>query len=341
MNLEELVLTIQKAAMLRSDYVDNRHLSAFRLFNGFIEGFPELAIDIYARTLVIYNYANPPEAIGDLIPPIVNNIHALFPWIHTAVVKARFSPDLAARRGAVIFGEKCDDRLRENGIWYAIDLQMSADSSFYLDTRHAREWINQHVENMRVLNTFAYTGSLGIAAKAGEASQVIHLDKSRKSLNLAKTSYSLNGFPVNKADFVCEDFFIWTSRLRRSEHHFDMVILDPPFFSQTSAGRVDLNTQYSRLINKVRPLVTEGGYMIAINNALFVSGAAFFSQLEAICQDGFLEIEELIKAPSDFCGFPETRLGTFPTDPKPFNHPTKIAVLKVSRVKSSQSSFSS
>jgi 23S rRNA (cytosine1962-C5)-methyltransferase len=341
MSLEELIRIIQKAAEFRSGYIDNQHLSAFRLFNGFIEGFPELAIDIYARTLVIYNYANPPEAIQDLIIPIMNNLRELYPWIHAVVVKKRFSSDLAARRGAVIFGEKYDIRLRENGIWYAIDLQMSADSSFYLDTRHIREWINQHAENTRVLNTFAYTGSLGVAAKAGGASQVIHLDKSRKSLNLAKTSYSLNGFPVSKSDFVCEDFFTWTSRLRRSEHRFDMIILDPPFFSLTSSGRVDLNTQYSRLINKVRSLAAAGGYIIAINNALFVSGVTYISQLEKLCQDGYLRIEELIMVPPDFSGFLETRLGKYPADPKPFNHPTKITVLKVLKVKSAKRSFSS
>jgi len=339
MNLHELLITIQKASDLRSGWMDDHHQSAFRLFNGFIEGFPDLAIDIYARSIVIYNYANPPEAILDLINPITSFLRDLYTWIRVVVVKTRFSPDLAARHGLVMVGDQSDDRVREHGIWYAIDLRMTSDSSLYLDTRYLREWIKQHSVNRCVLNTFAYTGSLGVAAKAGGASQVIHLDKSRKSLNLAKTSYLLNGFPINKSDFISEDFFTCTSRLRRSEQRFDMVFLDPPFFSQTSAGRVDLNKQYSRLINKIRPLIIEDGYIIAINNALFVSGTDFLSQLEELCLGGFLGIETLIPVPPDFSGFPEMRLGSFPADPQPFNHPTKIAILKVLKVKSSARAF--
>jgi 23S rRNA (cytosine1962-C5)-methyltransferase len=81
MNLEELQTTIQKASELRSGFMDDHHLSAFRLFNGFIEGIPDLAVDIYARTLVIYNYANPPESIQDMINPISTFLSNLYPWI--------------------------------------------------------------------------------------------------------------------------------------------------------------------------------------------------------------------------------------------------------------------
>jgi 23S rRNA (cytosine1962-C5)-methyltransferase len=340
MKIEEILTTVQIASDLRSGWLDDHHQSAFRLFNGFIEGFPDLAIDIYARTLLIYIYANPPDSILEVINPISTFLRDRYPWIRVVMVKTRFSTDLAARHGLVIYGGQSDDRVREHGIWYAIDLQMTSDSSLYLDTRYLREWIKQHAANRLVLNTFAYTGSLGVAAKAGGARQVIHLDKSRKYLNLAKTSYLLNGFPINKSDFISEDFFIYTSRLRQSEQRFDMVFLDPPFFSQTSAGTVDLNKQYSRLINKIRPLITEGGYIIAINNALFVSGSTFISQIEELCLDGYLSIEALIPVPPDFSGFPEICLGSFPSDPKPFNHPTKIVILKVSKVKSSTQVFS-
>jgi 23S rRNA (cytosine1962-C5)-methyltransferase len=64
-----------------------------------------------------------------------------------------------------------------------------------------------------------------------------------------------------------------------------------------------------------------------------VSGAAFLHQLEELCLDGYLRIEELIPVPTDFSGYPELRLGSFPTDPQPFNHSTKIAVLRVIKVK--------
>lgn len=35
---------------------------AYRLFNGFLEGYPDLAVDLYGRTLVLHNYARDPQA---------------------------------------------------------------------------------------------------------------------------------------------------------------------------------------------------------------------------------------------------------------------------------------
>ena len=86
-----------------------------------------------------------------------------------------------------------------------------------------------------------------------------------------------------------------------------------------------------RLINKVRPLIRDGGYLVAINNALFLSGADYMGSLDKLCADGYLAVEMLIPVPSDMTGYPQTVVNLPPTDPAPFNHPTKIAVLRVRR----------
>jgi 23S rRNA (cytosine1962-C5)-methyltransferase len=51
--------------------------------------------------------------------------------------------------------------------------------------------------------------------------------------------------------------------------------------------------------------------------------------LEALCQDGYLKIKELIPVPQDFIGY--HKINPPITDPAPFNHSTKIAVLEVKR----------
>jgi 23S rRNA (cytosine1962-C5)-methyltransferase len=55
------------------------------------------------------------------------------------------------------------------------------------------------------------------------------------------------------------------------------------------------------------------------------------SMLEELCADGYLRVEKLVPVPEDFTGYPETRTGEYVVDPAPFNHPTKIAILKVRR----------
>ena len=50
--------SLQNTLATRAELFDEKHRSAFRLFNGFLEGNPEIAIDIYARTVIIHNYAD-------------------------------------------------------------------------------------------------------------------------------------------------------------------------------------------------------------------------------------------------------------------------------------------
>ena len=82
------------------------------------------------------------------------------------------------------------------------------------------------------------------------------------------------------------------------------------------------------LLNKVRPLVVEGGRLVAVNNAFFVGGGDWMRTLEEICAGGRLSVESLVPVPPDVAGWPETVVRRPPTDPAPFNHPTKIAILR-------------
>ncbi len=328
------IISLLRAALLpRAPLLDQQHEAALRLFNGFYEGCPDVAIDLYGRTLLLHNYADDPEQAGPLLEAAQATLLAEFPWVTNVVVKPRRGRSDDEKQGLVVYGnlETLTKRIREHGIWYAVDLLLNRDASLYLDTRNLRLWAKEQLSGKTVLNTFAYTGSLGVAAQGGGAQRVVQLDLNRSFLNVAKTSYTLNGFPIDKANFLAGDFWTQINQLKRQDERFDCVFVDPPFFAATGKGTVDLQTNADRVINKVRPLIADGGKLVAINNALFVSGAAYLASLERLCADGYLSIEQLIPVPADFAGYPETRVSPAPVDPAPFNHPTKIAVLQVRR----------
>lgn len=322
---------LTNALAARESLFDPHHETAFRLFNGFTEGCYDLVIDLYAATLVLHNYAEQIESGAALVQEAVAMLQSRLPWLNAGIVKTRHGKTAEEKRGQLIFGQMPARKAREHGVWYALDLTLNRDASLYLDTRNLREWAIANLNGKSVLNTFAYTGSLGVAATAGGAARVVQLDRNRQFLNLAKSSYSLNGFPINKQDLLVGDFWQQVSRLKRASERFDCVLIDPSFFATASTGTVDLNQDSARLINKVRPLINDGGYLVAINNALYVTGHAYMKTLEALCADGYLQVAELIPVPVDFTGYPQTRVGQPITDPAPFNHATKIAILKVKR----------
>ncbi|WP_238613447.1 class I SAM-dependent methyltransferase [Candidatus Oscillochloris fontis] len=317
------------ALAARADLIDAPHQTAWRLFAGFVEGCPELVLDIYATTAVIHNYADPPATGEPLVATAIAWLRARLPWVTAVVVKIRHAATPEGQAGRLVWGERATRRIREYGIWYAVDLTMNRDASFYLDTRGLRGLLQREACGQTLLNTFAYTGSLGVAALAGGARRVVQLDLNRRFLNLAKDSYSLNGLPVQRADFLSGDFWVVVNRLKRADERFDWVILDPPIFSATGRGVVDLAGNYTRLINKLRPLLRSGGRLVAINNAIFLSGEEYLAMLDTLCQDGHVRLLERIDVPADCTGYPTTRMNPPLRDPTPFNHATKIAVLEV------------
>ena len=322
---------LDRSLAARESLFDSKHETAFRLFNGFTEGCPELVVDLYAATMIFNNYADPPEQGLASINEARDFLQTHMPWLRAGLVKTRNGYTQAEKRGKLLFGTSLDTRIREHGVWYALDLTMNRDASLYLDTRNLRKWAIESLKDRSVLNTFAYTGSLGVAALSGGASLVVQLDVNRQYLNMAKQSYTLNGFPIHKEDFISADFFLQVGRFKRAGEFFDCVFIDPPFFASSSKGRVDQEHDSARLINKVRPLINDGGYLVAINNALYVSGKDYMQTLGSLCADGYLKIAGLIPVPQDFTGYDDTRAGAPITDPTPFNHSTKIALLEVKR----------
>lgn len=324
-----LTYMLERSIEHRSPLFDSEHQCAIRLFNGFTEGCADLVVDLYGDAVVFHNYADPPERGQVLIETAIPTVQKLLPWIRSVLVKTRAGASDYIRRGVHLLGDSLPKRVREHGLWYALDLTLHQDCTLYLDTRALRKWAKETLGGMSVLNAFSYTGSLGVAALGGGAQRVVQLDRNRRFLDIAQASYALNGYPINKADFVAADFFRESARLRRRKDVFECVFLDPPFFASSPSGLVDQEQEGARLINKVRPLVARGGYLVAINNALFVSGASWMQDLQSLCTGGHLEIQELIPVPDDFIGWNRGQQPAWITDPAPFNHSTKIAVLKV------------
>ncbi len=322
---------LEQAIASRTHLFTSPHNSAFRLFNGFTEGYPDLTLDIYGQTLVTHNYADHPLQNEPIIRDAVSYLQTTLNWLYAVIIKHRNGRSQTEKRGQLIFGKEATTKIKEHGVWYALNLMINHDASFYLDTGCLRKWLIENMRGKSVLNTFAYTGSLGVAAAAGGASLTVQTDRNRQFLNLAKDSYSLNGFPFHNSDFITQDFFPAVAKFKSTRQFFDCVIIDPPFFSTTTKGRVDQVKESARLINKIRPLINDGGNLIAINNALYVSGQDYIWVLEDLCKDGYLEIKELIPVPKNFIGY--NQLGKPITDPLPFNHSTKIAVLGVRRRK--------
>ena len=236
----EMFPHLDAALAARAPLFDAAHETAFRLFNGHLEGDPRWVIDAYGRTVVVYRHG---ETDDTDLAAVLEALRAQLPWLATIIAKERGGL-YEARRGRVVFqaagSEGPDIQVAEHGVRYAVDPLLNQDAGFYLDTRELRRWLLDHAEGKTVLNTFAYTGSLGVAALAGGAARVLQTDLNPRFLDVARASTALNGLPVDPGDFVARDFFSFVRGAKLRGERFDVAILDPPFFSSTPRGELDL-----------------------------------------------------------------------------------------------------
>jgi len=326
-----LAYSLDKAFCARRSLLDPDDQSALRLFTGFYEGEPRLLADIFASTLLLTAYCDSTSDARVLLDTAQRFYQERIPWLSCVVQKQRLAKDPVLKRGKISFGGEPAASIRENGIRYALELTINQDASFYLDTRALRAWLKENSHGLEVLNTFAYTGSLGVAALAGGVARVIQVDRSAKYLGLARRSAMLNRLDLGRMKLRADDVFSEIGNCKKEGLFFDLALLDPPFLSVTEKGKVDLVSESTRLINKLRPLIKDGGRLVAINNALFLSGQEYMQSLEALCQDGYLEIEQILPVPEDITGFAETIVSKPPVAPAPFNHPTKIVIMRAKR----------
>ena len=166
----------------------------------------------------------------------------------------------------------------ELGVRFEIRPGNGLSVGLYLDAREARAWVRANASGRTVLNTFAYTCGLGLAARLGGASRAVNLDASRKVLDWGEKNHALNELTTQRYDFISGDTFDWLARFAKKDETFDLVILDPPGFATTKSSRFTAERDYHRLVAAAQQVIAPGGRLLAMCN-VEQSTRAFEEQL--------------------------------------------------------------
>lgn len=149
-----------------------------------------------------------------------------------------------------------------------IRLEGTRHPGLFLDHAPLRRWLESSARGWKVLNAFAYTGSLSVAAGVGGAAQVTTLDLSKPSVAWARENWQLNGLDEAASRFVSGDVFEWLPRLKREGQAYDCVILDPPSFSRGEKGSFSTAKDLEKLHVLALGCLAPGGVLVtSINSA--------------------------------------------------------------------------
>ena len=166
----------------------------------------------------------------------------------------------------------------EQGQLFRLDLTSYLDTGLFFDHRPLRATVRDTCSKKRVLNLFCYTGSFSVYAAQGNASYVESVDLSNTYLAWAKDNMKLNGFTDKKRfDFTRADCMRFlqekavaakTEKLA-PEELYDLIILDPPTFSNSKATPdvLDINRDWPQLVKDCLNILAPGGKLYFSTNS--------------------------------------------------------------------------
>jgi 23S rRNA (cytosine1962-C5)-methyltransferase len=157
--------------------------------------------------------------------------------------------------------------VEENGLKFLVNLTDYLDTGLFLDHRLTRQMVREQSKGKKVLNLFAYTGSFSVYAASGGAEEVVTVDLSKTYLGWAQRNMELNGFSdPEKYKFIHADVKQYLKDL--SPNQFDLVVMDPPTFSnsQRMEDILDIQRDHVELINDCILSMVPGGILYFSTN---------------------------------------------------------------------------
>ncbi len=166
--------------------------------------------------------------------------------------------------------------VEESGLRFLVDLQNRIDTGLFLDHMPTRVLVREHAFGARVLNLFAYTGTFSVYAAAGGAEKVISVDLSNTYLSWAERHLAINGYFGDMFRCVRSDVKAYLAAGAVEDGPFDIIILDPPAFSNSHnmEGNFKVQRDYLWYIKQSMKHLAQEGMLIFSTN---LSGFQFDS----------------------------------------------------------------
>lgn len=156
----------------------------------------------------------------------------------------------------------------EGGHRFIVNLTDYLDTGLFLDHRQTRALVQQRSAGARILNLFCYTASFTVYAAAGGAVGSTSVDLSNTYLEWARRNFGLNGLALSRHRLVQADARRFVEEAAKSGERYDLVVLDPPSFSNSKRmdGVLDVQRDHPALIRACMALLSERGELLFSTN---------------------------------------------------------------------------
>lgn len=291
---------LEKVYRHRSKLARRQGISCYRLYDRDLPEFP-LIIEMYGSSVYVAEYRSK-HNLDDA---------GYEEWIHFSLQQVaevlQVDPSLifckmrerkTDRQGQYLKtgSQKQEFTVEEGGLTFIINLSDYLDTGLFLDHRLTRGMIRNQSEGKKLLNLFCYTGSFTVYAAAGGASETVSIDLSNTYIDWASRNLALNGMDNERNRLIRGDVLQLLPTL--PDDHFDIVVLDPPTFSNSKMMKdfLDIQQDHVELINLCLNKTVKDGVLYFSTNL-----RSFHLENELIMASSIVDITKAT-TPFDFEG---------------------------------------
>lgn len=263
---------------------------ARRIFHGRGQCYPgleSLCIDWFSPIVLISAFApvEEPKALREAI--LAADVHK---QITSIVLQQRHQRDAPAE---CIHGTPLASTIvKEGSLRFEVQPGARQNAGLFLDTRLLRDWLLRESAGANVLNLFAYTCTLSVAALAGGAEAVTNVDMSRTCIEWGLRNHRLNLQDPDLVNSIPHNLFRSWGRIRQFGR-YDLVIVDPP---TRQRGSFDAERDYSAVLKQLPKLCKPGARVVLALNSPFLDR----DFLTTLCEKrlpGYRTLETIPPAP--------------------------------------------
>lgn len=298
---------------LRSAIVEPEATNAFRLIHGAADGWPGWFVDKLGDFLLSQSEAPLTAPQNKALAGLAKKYSSR--GVYHKMLSRQVRRSTAGEASPQpVFGETAPERFEilENGVRYEMSFREGYSVGLFLDQRdNRRRLLTGHIAGdfpqlptfaFQLLNCFAYTCGFSVcAARAG--GRTTSLDLSKKYLEWGRRNFAINGLDPAAHDFIHGDAFDWLRRLAKKGRAFDVVVLDPPTFSQSKAtGVFRVERNFGDLVAAALPVLKPGGVLLGSANAAGWPPEKFLAAIESVVSAAKRKIirQHYVPQPPDF-----------------------------------------
>ena len=249
-------------------WIKNNEISCYRLYDADMPEYA-VAVDYYEGWVHVAEYTAPSSIDPEVAEQRLREVMSAIPQALDVAEKYVVLKQRTKQKGKRQYQRQDQSgeffEVREGQAKVLVNMKDYLDTGLFLDHRPVRLKIAELAKGNRFLNLFCYTATASVHAAIGGATFTDSVDLSSTYLEWASKNMALNGFSETKHRMIRADVMEW---LKTCENQYDLILLDPPTFSNSKKmdATLDIQRDHVGLIDDAMKLLSKDGLLIFSNN---------------------------------------------------------------------------